>query len=318
MTKAAFNIKLQGFTAANRDATVKLVEEATGAVVERKPFLDGSLQIRDLNPGFYQLAVQHPNLTLPIDQRRIRLFPQIQPTVVTVPVPANLFKDTPIQDIPDKDLSPVRQSASSAAQALGPIGGKIAGEAIRAADWNILVGAVSDLANAMVELTQLVTPVGHDHPEIAAKIDEVQGNLRRFAEAYGRSHLELRREIEAESLRKSVTDVLDIGGADAATRATVLTRIQDLSATVQSDTTQFTQKTSTLGNLLLNSINQIAVAQGGNADIFLNNDKVKAVQSMARSYASAGVQTRPEAELITYQATTTAAGGRKLGTILGA
>ena len=317
MMKAGFNVQLQGFTAANRDATVTLTEEATGAAVERKPFLDGSALFRGLNPGFYEMEVRHPNLTLPIERRRVRLFPQIQPTIVTVPVPADLFTDTPIQDIPDKDLSPVRQSASAASQALGPLGAKLAGEAIRAADWNVLVGAVTDLANAMVELTQLVSPIGHDHPEIAAKIDEVQGNLRRFADAYGRSLLELRREIETESLRKSVTDVLDLGGADATIRTNVLTRIGDLSSTVQGDTTQFTQKTATLGNLLLNSINQIAVAQGGNADTFLSNDKVKAVQSMARSYADAGVQTRPEAELVTYQATTTAVGGRKLGTILG-
>ncbi len=317
MTKAAFNIQLQGFTAANRDATVTLTEEATGATTERKPFLDGSLLVRDLNPGFYQMTVSHPNLTLPIDTRRIRLFPQIPPTMVTVPIPANLFQDTPIQDVPDKDLSPVRQLASAAADAVAPIAGKLAGEAIRAADWNVLVGAVSDLANAMVQLTQLVSPIGHDHPEIATKIDEVQGNLRRFAEAYGKSLVELRREIETESLRKTVTDVLDVGGADAATRTNILTRIADLSSTVQSDTTQFTQKTATLGNLLLNSINQIAVSQGANADTFLNNDKVKAAQAMARSYADAGVLTRPEAELVTYQATTTAVGGRKLGTILG-
>lgn len=315
--KASFNIQLQGFTPANRNAKVQLVEEATGQTVDRQPFLDGSLQVRDLNPGFYQMTVTHPNLTFPIETRRIRLFPQPQPTIVTVPVPADLFRDSPIRDIPDRDLSPVRQAASGAAQAVAPIAVKTAGEAIRAADWNILAGAVTQLANAVVELTQIVSPVGHDHPEIAEKIQEVQGNVRRFAEAFGKSLLELRREIETESLRRTVTDVLDLGGADAAIRAGILDRVQDLTAHVQADTTQFTQKTTTLGALLLNSVNQIAVAQGTNADTFLNNDKVKTVTAVARSYADAGVQTRAEAELITYQATTTAAGGRKLRTIFG-
>jgi hypothetical protein len=315
-TKASFNIKLQGFTAANRDATVELVEEATGAAVQRKPFLDGSLQVRDLNPGFYEMVVRHPNLTLPIERRRIRLFPQPQPTVVTVPIPADLFRDTPIRDVPDRDLSPVRQAAQAAAQAVAPIAAKAPGEAIRAADWNVLVGAVAQLATAVGELTQLVTPIGHDHPEIAERIDEVQGNVRRFAEAFGRSLLELRREIEAENLRERVTQVLDLGGAEAGIRTSVLERVTELTRNLQADTTQFTQKTATLGNLLLNSVNQIAVAQGANADTFLANPSVQALTGMARSYADAGVQTRPEAELTTYQATT-AAGGRKLGTILG-
>jgi hypothetical protein len=317
-TKAGFNIQLQGYTPANRNATVRLVEDATGQEIQRKPFLDGTLQLRDLNPGFYTMTVTHPNLAVPIDTRRVRLFPQPQPTVITVPVPADLFRDSPIRDIPDKDLTPVRQAAQAAAQAVAPVAVKTAGEAIRAADWNALAGAVASLAGAVVELTQIVSPVGHDHPEIAEKIDEVQGNIRRFAEAFGRSLLELRREIEAESLRRTVTDVLDLGGADGATRTGVLDRVQDLAAHVQADTTQFTQKTSTLGSLLLNTVNQIAVAQGANADTFLANAQVKAVTAIARSYADAGVQTRPEAELVTYQQTTTAVGGRKLGAAFGA
>lgn len=317
MNKAAFNIKLQGFTPANRDATVQLIEEATGATVERKPFLDGSLQMRDLNPGFYEMVVRHPNLSLPIDRRRIRLFPQPQPTVVTVPIPADLFRDTAIRDIPDKDLSPVRQAASAAAQAVASIGGKVAGEAILAADWNTLVGAVSQLATAVAELTQLVSPVGHDHPEIAEKIDEVQGNLRRFAEAFGRSLLETRREIETESLRQNLNDVLDLGQASQAVRDNLLGRVADLTKYTQSDTTQFTQKTANLGNLLLNSFNEIAVGRGAEGDAFLNNETVKAATAMARTYANAGVQTKPEAELVTYQATTAAMGGVKLGKIFG-
>jgi hypothetical protein len=317
MAKASFNIQLQGFTPANRDATITLVSEATGQRIERKTFLDGSLLVRDLDPGFYEVEVRHPNLLTPIDRRRVRLFPQIPPTKINVPVAPDLFRDTPIRDIPDLDLTPVRQAATAAQESLTPISGKIAGEAIRAADWNTVVGAVASLADAMVQMTQIVTPVGHNHPELEEKSDEVQGNLRRFAEAFGRSLLELRREIEAESLRRNAIEVLDLGGATADQRTRILDRIGELTQATQVDTPQFTQRTAVLGNLLLNTVNEIAVAQGANADTFLQNPTVQTVQSMARSYSEAGVQTKAEAELLTYQATTTAARGRKLGSILG-
>jgi hypothetical protein len=317
MTKASFNIQLQGFPAANRDATVSLVSEATGQRIERKTFLDGSLQVKDLDPGFYEVEVRHPNLIGPIDRRRVRLFPQVPPTKVTVPIEPDLFRDTPIRDIPDVDLAPIRQAAAAAKESVAPLGSKIAGEAIRAADWNALVGAVSSLADAVVQMTQAVTPVGHNHPELEEKFGEVQGNLRRFVEAFGRSLLELRREIEAENLRRNVTEVLDLGGATADQRTRVLERVNELNLAVQVDTPQFTQKTAVLGNLVLNTVNEIAVAQGANADVFLQNPTVQTVQGMARSYSDAGVQTKPEAELLTYQATTTAARGRKLSKIVG-
>ncbi len=315
--KAAANIQLQGFSAANRDAVVTLVQEATGSVVERKPFLDGSLLVRDLDPGFYELVVRHPNLIQPIEQRRIRIFPQPAPTSIFVPVPADLFRDTPIRDIPDADLRPVQQIAATTRSVLGPIGSKGSGEAIRAADWNALVGAVSDLASAVLELTNLVSPKGHDHPEIAEKIGEVQENVRRFGEAFGRSLLELRREIEAGNLRRTVTDVLDVGGASDELRNRVFERVQDLELTFQSDTPTFTQKLTTTGNVILNVVNELAVAQGAGADEFLARTEVQNLQGIAMHYSQSGTQTRPESELITYQRTTTAAGGRKLGWLIG-
>ena len=37
----SFNFQLKGFTPANRDAEITLVEEVTGKQIKRKPFLDG-------------------------------------------------------------------------------------------------------------------------------------------------------------------------------------------------------------------------------------------------------------------------------------
>ncbi len=308
--KSAFNIQLKGLVAANRDAKVRLVHEATGAVVERKPFLDGSLLIRDLEPGFYELAVEHPNLMQPIDRRRVRLFPQPAPTKVTVPVPEELFRDTPIRDIPDVDLGPVQESVSDVRDRLGPIVAKSPGEAILASDWNTLASAVADLSSAVLELTNLVSPRGHDHPEIAEKIGEVQGNLRRFAEAFGRSLIELRREIEAQNLRRNLTEVLDAGGAAADVRTRLLDRVGELEGLIQTDTPLFTQKLTSVGTLLLNEVNDLAIAQGPAADDFLAKPEVKRLKDTALHYSETGSQSRPESELNTYRRTTTVAGGK--------
>jgi hypothetical protein len=309
---AAFNIQLQGFPAANRDANIRLVNQLTGVAIDRKPFLDGSLLVRDLDPGNYELEVTHPNLLQPIDRRVVRLFPQPLPTIVPVPVPEDLFRDTPIRETPDADLTPVQQAATGVRDRLAPIGGKSPGEAIRAADWNVLVGGVSDLAKATLELSNLVSPRGHDHPEIEEKIGEVQGNIRRFAEAFGRSLLELRREIETANLRRTINDVIDLAPAEVqpAARERLLTRIADLRATVPSDTPTFTQKLSSAGNLVLSEVNELAVAAGAGADDFRNQAVVQTLVNTARSYQEAGTQVRPENELQTYLRTTRTTGGQ--------
>jgi len=165
---------------------------------------------------------------------------------------------------------------------------------------------------ALLELTNLVSPKGHDHPEIAEKIGEVQDNLRRFAEAFGRSLLELRREIETESLRKNVDEVLEKGGASQDVRDRVQDRIADLATRVQSDTPLFTQKLSTAGTVLLNAINDMAISKGAEADQFLADPSVQELTNVARQYTETGTQTRPESELLTYQRTTTVTGGKKL------
>jgi len=314
---ATFDIQLQGFTPANRLAEVKLVNQVTGVEITRKPFLDGKLLLRDLDPGPYEVEVTHPNLIQPIDRRVIRLFPQPAPTFVPIKVPPALFRDTPIRETPDADLGPVQQLATGARDRLAPIGAKGPGEAIRAADWNVLVGAVSDLATATLELTRLVSPQGHDHPELEEKIGEVQDNIRRFSEAFGRSLLELRREIESANLRKTVEQVADLAPADirTAVRQRLLTRVGDLEATVRADTPTFTSKLASAGNVFLSEVNEIAVAAGPAADDFRAKPAVQTLVNTARNYQDAGTQTRPESELGTYLRTAQLSGGQFLNVL---
>jgi hypothetical protein len=313
---AAVNVQLSGAGFANRDASVRLVNSATGQVIERKPFLDGSLLVRDVDPGLWQMTVSHPNLVTPIEQRVIRIFPQVPPTLVPVTISPDLFRDNPIRDIPDADLSPVQQTATDVRDRLRPVLGKSPGEAIRAEDWNVLVAGVSDLATAVLSLTSLVSPKGHDHPEIAEKIGEVQDNLRRFSQAFGNSLVELRREIETEVLRRNVNDVLALGQATEDTRARITDRITALENSLQSDTTVFTQNLTTTGSLLLNEVNSMAVAQGAAGNAFLANASVQKVVAVARQYVDSGTQTSGEAELTTYQKTSAVSGGMKFTTIV--
>ncbi|MBU1054943.1 MAG: hypothetical protein KKC46_14110 [Proteobacteria bacterium] len=313
----SFNFKMRGFAAANRDAVFELVEESTGTKLERKPFRDGSLTIRDLNPGFYQLKVKHPNLINPIDQRRIRLYPQKQPTVVHVPIPEDLFKDSPIRDIPDADLTPVQQAATEAAEKVAPLSPKAPGEVIKSNDWNVLVDAVSDLSKAVLELTNLISPRGHDHPEIAEKIGEVQGNLMRFSEAYGKSLLELQREIEIANLKRNVEETLDAADATNAIRESVLARVKDMEDIAQANTIHFTQKLASTGSFLLTKINEMAVAKGDHADTFINNKSVQKAMQLANLYAETGPVVSADQEINTYRKSSTATGGLKFNSAVG-
>ena len=313
--KSSFQIQLSGFAPANRDATVHLKNTSTGTTVERKPFLDGSLLVRDLDPGLYEMEVRHPNIIHAVDFRKVRLFPQAQPTRITIPIPENLFRDTPIRDIPDANLAPVQQVFQSVTEQMPALGDKSAGEVIRASDWNQLVTAVSDMANAVLELTNLVAPKGHDHPEIAEKIDEVQGNLRRFADAFGQSLLELRREIETQKVKKQANDMLSLGNASQATRDRVNDMILDLEGSVQANPFIYTSKLTNLGSTILTTINELAEEQD-DSDTFLNNDVVKHVGASASQYHQSGRQSNAESELNVYRRSASSSGGKTLPIIL--
>ena len=304
--KSALSMQLQGFPAANRDAEVTLVNTATNQTIKRNPFLDGSLTVRDIDAGVWDVRVTHPNVITPIFTGRVRVFPQPRPTFLPIPIPEIVFRDTPIRDIPDANLAPVQQAVTRAAESLAPISAKAPGEVIRASDWNILAGAVKDLADNILQLTNLVSPRGHNHPEIAEKIAEVQDNVRRFSEAFGRSLLEFRRELEAEFLRQRLTGALDELGAPQATRDELLGRIGQLSGSLQAESTVFTAQLANTGSRVLTSVAELATARPEVAD----SPNIRVLQQVAQQYVTSGTATSADAELKMYNRTGTASGGK--------
>ena len=295
-TKGDVKINLQGHPAANRDATVWMKNRDTGKEIERKPFLDGTTVIRDVEPGLWDIEVRHPNLVNPVRPLKpIRVFPQRMPTVFTMPIPQRLFEDNPIRDIPDADLGPVQATLESVKSQAEAAGNKSSGEAILASDWNNLASAVVDLAVAVGELTKLLSPRGHDHPEIADKINEVQSNVVRFTEAYGKSLLELQREIEIDNLREDAEDAL--AGATEDERAPLIGKIVDLKDAVHKDPIQYTQQLSAVGLTLQSKIGEIAVENESVRD----RKSTQKVLERAGAYADAGVVTKGSTELQMYQ-----------------
>ena len=209
-------MNILGFAAVNRDLKVELRDPVTQNLVRTvTPFLDGTVRVLDIDPGAYDISVLHPNLTLPVLRRPIRVLP-VGDTNVTVLIDPSKFRNTAIEDIPEANLGPVADLTRSIAATVTQVGAKVPGEAIRSDDWNTVANSVRDLANTAGELTRLVSPVGHDHPELVAKIDEISTNFQTLLEDLSQALAELQRQIQTLRLRKQVEDVLDHASIDPA------------------------------------------------------------------------------------------------------
>jgi hypothetical protein len=108
----------------------------------------------------------------------------------------------------------VQDAARSIAETVTPLLGKVPGEAILAQDWNAMAGAIRDLAEAVGQLTQLVSPLGHNHPEIEKKLNEMQGNFDELVNSVSASLTELQRQIQTQRFRQQVVDELDRAAID--------------------------------------------------------------------------------------------------------
>jgi hypothetical protein len=209
-------VSMVGFPPANREAIVELRNSVTGDVVRTaKPFLDGTVRVPQIEAGVYELAVRHPNLTLPVLTRPIRVLP-VGDTNVSVVIDPAKFRNTPIEDIPDANLAPVQDAVRSVADTVAPLAAKVPGEAILAQDWNAMASAIRDLAEAVSELTRLVSPIGHSHPELEKKLAEMQGNFDELVSSVSASLTELQRQIQTQRFRSQIFDVLGKANVDPA------------------------------------------------------------------------------------------------------
>ncbi len=207
-------LNILGFPAVNRDLTVEVRDPVTQNVVRTvKPFLDGTVRVPKIEPGAYEIAVKHPNLTLPVLRRPIRVLPTGD-TKVSVLIDPSQFKDTPIEDIPEANLTPVLDTAKSIAETVTPLANKQPGEAILAQDWNAMAGAIRDLAGATGELTRLVSPTGHDHNELIRKIDEMSANFQTLLDSLSAAFTELQRQIQTQRFKGQVLGLLDRAAID--------------------------------------------------------------------------------------------------------
>ena len=207
-------MSILGFPAVNRDLSVEVRDPVTQNVVRTvTPFLDGTVRVPNIDPGAYEISVVHPNLPTPVLRRPIRVLP-VGPTNVTVLIDPSRFRNTPIQNIPEANLTPVTDMTKSIAETVTALGTKVPGEAIKSQDWNTLANGVRDLANTTGELTQLVSPTGHDHPELVAKINEMQTNFQTLLDTLTQALAELQRQIQTLRLQKQVRDLLDQAAID--------------------------------------------------------------------------------------------------------
>ena len=253
-------LNVLGFPAANRDLTVEVRDPVTGDVVRTvKPFLDGTVRLA-IDPGAYELAIRHPNLALPVLRRPIRILPSGD-TRVSVVIDPSQFRNTPIEDIPDANLSPVRDAVTSVGETALPLGRKQAGEAIRADDWNAMAGAIRDLAGAVAELTRLVSPTGHDHPELTSKFGEMSANFDQLVNTLSSSMTELQRQIQAQRFRRQIDDLVSVGQLDEATSGRMLGLVTSLEANVTESPVVYGRRVRDVGVQLNAALDQVLQAQ---------------------------------------------------------
>jgi hypothetical protein len=65
------------------------------------------------------------------------------------------------------------------------------------------------MARGTKELAGIVSPIGHDHPELVAKLDEQASNLQRLYDVFGESVSQLQREVQILGLQNRVEDALN-------------------------------------------------------------------------------------------------------------
>jgi hypothetical protein len=278
----ALNLNILGFPAVNRDLTVQITDPTSGDVVKTgRPFLDGTLSLPAVAPGAYEIALLHPNLALPVLRQPIRVLP-IGDTQISLLIDPSRFRNTPIVDVPDANLGPVRDAATTVQQTVQPLAAKRPGESITSSDWNSLAGSVASLAEAVSQLTRLVSPVGHNHPELEDKINEIQGNFTTLLDTVTTAMTELQRQIQAERIRKQVGSLADLAGlaADNPRRQALTDALTQLDRGVVESPTRFAQISRTVGVQAQTVLQQVLDDNANNPEIADSDQATSLGQSL--------------------------------------
>lgn len=281
-------LQLNTAPAVTRDTTVEMVNAATGERRTAKPFLDGTVAIAGLAAGEWEVQVRHPNFLAELFRRRIRVFPD-RPTFVPVPIPSSIFENAPIADTPDADLGPVQQRMDSAAESAERQANKRAGQAIYADDWNDLAGVVAEIARGTKEMATLVSPTGHDHPELIAKLDEQAGNIQRLFDVFGESIAQLQREVQILGLQNRVEEALnELPDAKRATfRPRFLALLRDLDGArgenPQNFTTRLQRIATDLAELMRQALDGEPPAVANSAPVLALNAAALQMQTIKRA-----------------------------------
>jgi hypothetical protein len=205
---AVMSLQLNTPVEITRDLQVEVTDLVTNRIMTTTANLDGTVNLRNLNPGEHRVRVIHPNLSFPVLDQPVRVLTRI-PTLVPIKIDLSIFENTPVRDIAEADLAPVQQSLAAAQDGAGKQNAKQGGEPIYAEDWNALADTLGDVADATLELTRRVSPTGHDHPELIEKMNEIQRNLERFLDVFGRSMAQVQRQLEQLALQMRADQALD-------------------------------------------------------------------------------------------------------------
>jgi hypothetical protein len=270
-------LNILGFPAVNKDLTVRITDPSSGAVQTAQPFLDGTLHFRAVPPGAYEVEITHPNLALPVLRQPIRVLP-VGDTQISLMIDPSRFRNTPIADIPDANLGPVRDATASVEQTVQPLAAKRPGEAITSADWNLMAGNLAGLAQAVTQLTRLVTPVGHNHTELEDKLNEIQGNFITLLDTITTAMTELQRQIQAQRVRKQVDDLVDRVGlaADNPHRLALVHALSQLDRGVVAPPTRFAQVSRNVGVQAQTVLQRVLDDNAGDPDL-PGSEQVKAL-----------------------------------------
>jgi hypothetical protein len=275
------NLTIAGFPAVTRDLSVEVRDAVSQEVIRTvRPFSDGSVRVPQIAAGAYELAVFHPNLTLPILRRPIRILP-VGDTRVSVLIDPSQFRNTPIQDIPDANLGPIRDTVASIAESVLPLANKQPGESIRAEDFNQLASSIRDIALAVTELTRLTSPVGHNHPELEAKFDEIDTNFTTLLNTLSIAMAQLQRQIQARRVRDQVEQVLDTAAVDKTSPQgrQFLDLVDQLDANETETPPRFGRVARDVGVQLQTNLEQLIDAKGAADPTFVDKAPVKGLST---------------------------------------